>query len=699
MLLGGRYEVSRVLSAGGMGKTFIARDNKLPGNPECVVKQLRPASNSTAHVADAKRLFANEAKILAQIGNHHEQIPQLLAYFEEDKEFYLVQEYIEGHPLNAEMLPGKPWGEKQVVQLLKDVLEILSYVHSQGVIHRDIKPENLIRRQQDDKLVLIDFGAVKQVGIMPTTSPRQISKTLSIGTPGYMPAEQSNGHPSFSSDIYALGVTAITALTGMKPMELPTDINGEFVWQDKVQISKDLARVIRRMVRYHFKSRYGTAAHALIDLEQLGVGRTVPYRPHSKRPPQQSPPAQSKANFVKKHIKKTLLSTGLILATGVAGFAVVPSLISSLTANPTPEKTLREENEPSFGGDHTLNVGVLTTQYNPEENYQAVAKALETDLSKAYGTPVQVELDVVDIKEAESISKSREKVANQEWDLAFATAPLTSASAEENGYKFAARMFPKVPQFESALFVRKDSPIQSLADLTADTVIALGQFDSASSFYMPFYDLYGKAMRVNLGNVNNEEIINKVTSGEADLGAGAYTIIARNPELRVITQSRAIPISGVYLSPQLSESEQNNVTKALLSAPSDIQEQAKYGEGNPFDYSQFLGIVKRVDEIKICADWQETKPVTFYCAGVVGQVNGFARLSGSEVQFTVQGRDGQVYQANVPQGVLDQVAYSGYQPESLKGQTIQIQGVQAESNQGTPQLLITAPEQLKILEL
>ena len=79
------------------------------------------------------------------------------------KNFILVQEFIEGHTLSEELIPGQRWSESQVIQLLQEVLGILEFVHHQGVIHRDIKPDNIIRRSSDHKLVLVDFGAVKQL--------------------------------------------------------------------------------------------------------------------------------------------------------------------------------------------------------------------------------------------------------------------------------------------------------------------------------------------------------------------------------------------------------------------------------------------------------------------------------------------------------------------------------------------------------
>lgn len=161
-LLDQRYQVVEVLGQGGFGHTYTAKDTRRPGNPTCVVKLLKPAISDPDFLQTARRLFNSEAETLEKLGNH-DQIPRLLAYFEENEEFYLVQEFIDGHPLSAELAPGQRWDESQVIQLLQEVLSILEFVHSNGVIHRDLKPDNLIRRTSDSKLVLVDFGAVKQV--------------------------------------------------------------------------------------------------------------------------------------------------------------------------------------------------------------------------------------------------------------------------------------------------------------------------------------------------------------------------------------------------------------------------------------------------------------------------------------------------------------------------------------------------------
>ncbi len=292
-VLDGRYKLIKQIGAGGFGHAFIARDMRRPGSPPCVVKQLKPASDDPNFIREARRLFNTEAETLEKLGRH-DQIPQLLAYFEQDKQFFLVQEFVEGRSLHDELkapLPkvsdldnqpqdhiltelansklaninapirDKQLSELEVLKILKDVLEVLEFVHSEGVIHRDIKPDNLIRRKKDRKIVLIDFGAVRAMQDvhtrLATDETGESAFTVAIGTPGYMPSEQFSGHPTYSSDIYALGIVAIKALTGYGPTDLPTDpATGELVWRDKAKVSNGLATVLTRMVRCHYTQRY-----------------------------------------------------------------------------------------------------------------------------------------------------------------------------------------------------------------------------------------------------------------------------------------------------------------------------------------------------------------------------------------------------------------------------------------------------------
>ncbi len=283
-VLDGRYKLIKALGTGGFGQTYIARDMRRPGTPSCVVKHLQPASDDPNFVREARRLFNTEAETLEKLGKH-DQIPQLLAYFEEEGQFYLVQELIEGRSLQDEIL-SKGGGKEQrlseleVIAMLRDVLNILDFVHSEGVIHRDLKPDNIIRRSKDNRLVLIDFGAVKAIEEANTKIEGingESRFTVTIGTPGYMPSEQSMGRPNFTSDIYGLGMIAIHALTGLEPTDIPTDpLTGELIWRDRtkvtnlngtlcdeVKIGNGLAMVLTRMVRYQYAQRYQSAKEAL----------------------------------------------------------------------------------------------------------------------------------------------------------------------------------------------------------------------------------------------------------------------------------------------------------------------------------------------------------------------------------------------------------------------------------------------------
>lgn len=258
------YKIIHQLGSGGFGDTYLAQDQDLPGQPQCVVKHLLPKDPNPAVLPIAISLFEREAQTLYQLGKDNNQIPSLLAHFEENREFYLVQEFVDGHDLSQEIIPGQPKGEKVVIKLLKDILEVLAVVHQQNVIHRDIKPENLMRRRKDGKIVLIDFGAVKEIGTLVVNAQGQTSFTVAVGSPGYMPSEQARGRPKLGSDVYAVGMMGIQALTGYLPLELKEDPNtGEVIWRNLAQVSNELAEVLDTMVRDHFSQRYQSAVTAL----------------------------------------------------------------------------------------------------------------------------------------------------------------------------------------------------------------------------------------------------------------------------------------------------------------------------------------------------------------------------------------------------------------------------------------------------
>lgn len=272
LILGGRYRVLRVLGAGSFGHTYLAVDSHRPDSPQCVVKHLRPNVTDANFWPVARELFAKEAHVLETLGTH-DQIPRLLAYFEQDENFYLVQEYLPGMLLSQSLKPGVVWPLEKVQRLLQDILSVLVFVHDRGVIHRDIKPSNLIERQQDGKFVLIDFGAVKSIQVLCQGQTATASSTaaFTIGTPGYMPPEQSQGRPCAGSDLYALGMVAIQALTGQMPGNLQFNARGEWDWQSlvKAPLSSGFAEYLQKMVAYSPRDRFATARDALKTLQRV----------------------------------------------------------------------------------------------------------------------------------------------------------------------------------------------------------------------------------------------------------------------------------------------------------------------------------------------------------------------------------------------------------------------------------------------
>ena len=271
LLLRARYRVLKALAQGGFGATFLAQDASLPGEPSCVIKQLRPSANTPQVLQMARKLFEREAKTLGKVGSHP-QVPRLLDYFEDTEQFYLVQEYISGLTLQQEIKRSGPVSEAGVKQFLSEMLSMLQYIHSQGVIHRDIKPANLIRRSEDCKLVLIDFGAVKDQVTQTTTSQSENTAltAFAVGTPGFAPPEQLALRPVYASDIYAVGVTCIYLMTGKSPKDLDyNSLTGEMLWEHKVHISDHLRQVLKKMLEGSVRHRYQSAGEVLkaLDME------------------------------------------------------------------------------------------------------------------------------------------------------------------------------------------------------------------------------------------------------------------------------------------------------------------------------------------------------------------------------------------------------------------------------------------------
>lgn len=276
--LRGKYQLieCRGEIPGGQETIYYAKDITSSTDQIYLLKQFTPRYNYDCQFQAAKRLFIQEAQILQKLGTHT-QIPQIFDYFEENEQFFLVQELIEGQNLQQELEEKKHLTESETVALLKDALEVLQFVHQNNYIHQDLKPSNFIRNKYDRKIYLIDFGTIKEK-IQPENLDNQgnFTRTVAIGTPGYIPDEQKLGKPEFCSDIYALGMVAIQALSGINPGDLSYDIDGNPLWHNHLPTSNynfnpKFLSLIDFMVRGNYRERYQSAAEVLKDLETLNT--------------------------------------------------------------------------------------------------------------------------------------------------------------------------------------------------------------------------------------------------------------------------------------------------------------------------------------------------------------------------------------------------------------------------------------------
>lgn len=264
ILLKDRYRALKPIGQGGFGKTFLALDEHIPSKPNCVIKQLFFTGEDTSTFNKVVLLFRQEAVRLDELGQHP-QIPELLAHFEQDRQLYLVQEFIEGQTLADELREKGTYNEEQIWQLLRDLLPILDYIHARRVIHRDIKPANIIRRQSDRKLILIDFGVAK----LFTDTTLQHTGTI-VGSPDYMAPEQHRGKVFPASDLYSLGATCIHLLTGVRPLEMFDIINDEWTWRRHLlhgnRVSDRLGQFLDKLLTNSLKERYQNAIDVIKDI-------------------------------------------------------------------------------------------------------------------------------------------------------------------------------------------------------------------------------------------------------------------------------------------------------------------------------------------------------------------------------------------------------------------------------------------------
>lgn len=296
--------------------------------------------------------------------------------------------------------------------------------------------------------------------------------------------------------------------------------------------------------------------------------------------------------------------------------------------------------------------------------------------------------------------EAQENIAKYKWDLVFANSPMNGMQAQDSKYKWLARMYPKYAlTYQSALFVRSDSSIKSIDDIKSTTKIALGDFNSASSFYIPVYDLYGKSMTVTAGH-RSGKIRELVGNKQVDIGAVVYSTIKDDPQFRVIQISKEIPGTGVYLSPKLNPSIQKHIQNILENASKKIKEQANYDVGKEPDYKELKTIAMRTEQVLSCANFK-VNPVQFFCnsksQSILGRIAGFTNQDNQIVRLRLEQDNHKVCQVFVPLQTLSTIE-NGNSAENINRKQVKIANVELiELEDGTCQITIENSSQLVVV--
>lgn len=471
----GSYKIISKLGEGGFGETYLA-ENIDNNNQECVVKLLKPNQQKQSLNRDSfkqiKKLFEREAKHLNKL--NHPQIPKLKDYFVINyrlllivqQDFYLVEEYIEGEELTKELPPSKKLDNDEVWQILHDILEILAFLHEQNLTHRDVTPANLIRRKSDGKLVLVDFGTIKDMNDNQNTIP-----SLVISHPLYMPIERASGTVTFNTDVYAVGIIGIQALTGILPNPyyengITFEDDSSIKWRHLApQVSRELADIIDKMVHHDYQQhRYNTGKDALKALKSIAPIMPVQRIPNNAyinvpdliigergnniqtlRKPEFILISQERLeNFINtiltlphtiditpepdsnnKVINRNLLSGKFVIIAGIAtllafafiGFKVVSSVINkpqqTIIAETPKEELTKSYTHPEKYMSFVIQYSNKWTAKTGQTDEQEKVKFSRNDKSEPDNCPLEVSVNIADLGKAVSLEDYKKIVTKK----------------------------------------------------------------------------------------------------------------------------------------------------------------------------------------------------------------------------------------------------------------------------------------------
>lgn len=291
-ILDKRYRIVSYLGQGGFGRTYLA-EALYRFSDRCVLKEFAPQVQGVAELQKAKELFEREAGVLHQL--QHPQLPKFWELFQADMGggrgcLFLVQDYVEGQTYLDLLKSGTQLSEGDVLHFLSQLLPVLSYIHSRGMIHRDISPDNIILRNSDNLPVLIDFGGVKQIAATAVSKFTNIGVLETrLGKKGYAPEEQlRQGKVYPNSDLYSLAVTALVLVTGKEPHHLYDTYKGTWRWGQEIRLSPQLQVVLQKMLAHKPGDRFVCVDEALKALPASTKSSSVRLTPQPPPSPLQS---------------------------------------------------------------------------------------------------------------------------------------------------------------------------------------------------------------------------------------------------------------------------------------------------------------------------------------------------------------------------------------------------------------------------
>ncbi|NET36431.1 MAG: protein kinase, partial [Cyanothece sp. SIO1E1] len=260
-----RYQMIRLFKKDALSQTFVAED--IQESTLCLLQRIRFSPEVAKSFGQIHQLFQSEIKLLEQLSQFYQnQIPRFLNFFTEAQDFYLVQEFRKGFLLSDELEKSGPLPPLEVLDLTISILRVLKSIHYRKLIHSDIQPCHLLQCQDNRKLIILtDFGIANRIFMqLRQDFSYQGQKIFKLS--GYTAPEQCAGQLTFSSDLYAVGMIALQALTGKKPETFTIDANtGELNWQQFIQLDPDLSQFLAQLVCQNHQKRFASVNTAIRD--------------------------------------------------------------------------------------------------------------------------------------------------------------------------------------------------------------------------------------------------------------------------------------------------------------------------------------------------------------------------------------------------------------------------------------------------